>query len=58
MTSENLKIGDKVTGLGKSGRRYTGTYLGSSPVTGLTRIALQGAGKVFVDSVTVRKVAS
>lgn len=50
------EIGQLITGTGVSGRHYTGSFLGASPDGGQYRIALKGAGKVFIGARTSHPV--
>lgn len=50
------KIGDRVTGWTRSDRRAEGVYLATDPSGTSFRIALQGAGKVFIAAATAEFV--
>jgi len=46
------QIGDKIRGWTASGRMMRGTYLATDPTGKQYRIALQGAGKLFIAAAT------
>jgi len=51
-----FSTGQIITGQGRSERPYTGSYLYTTPDGTQHRIALQGAGKVFIAAATARTV--
>lgn len=48
------QIGDKIRGWTVSGRLMRGTYLATDPTGTQYRIALQGAGKLFIAAATAQ----
>lgn len=51
-----FRIGEMITGQGRSSRFYTGKYLATTPDGTQHRIALQGTGKVFIAAATARTI--
>lgn len=52
----SFELGELITGQGRSARPYTGSYLYTTADGSQHRIALQGAGKVFIAAATARTV--